>query len=428
MTTMNHIIRNYADLALTGERRVVLAILEAGLAAIQPRTALAGSFTLAGERLTIRGRTVELTTFDRIFLIGFGKGAVSICRYIEDTLGERLTAGWVIDVGEASFRRLHYTRGTHPLPSAENLDFTREVLENIRGLTDRDLVLVVVCGGGSVLFEAPARASLAQLAALNDALLRSGATISEINTVRKHLSMVKGGGLAVALYPAAVEGLVFSDVPGNDLSVIASGPTVPDTTTREDARAVLARYGLTSQLDLSPADFIETSCEERYFARVRNTIMLSNLTALNAMEAKAAELGLPVFFYSDRLQGDAKEVGPMLLHLCPPGQVLLAGGETTVKVQGTGRGGRNQTLVLAALPFVAGGVIASVDSDGIDFFHFAGAIGDSLTVRRAEQQGLDPGRYLEEDNAYEFFSAVGDGIFTDRLESNVADLMVVYRK
>lgn len=425
----NTIIRNYATLAVSEERKKVLDIITAGLEAIQPAAALAERFTLSGQTLHIHGTSINLGDYPRVFLLGIGKGAAGICRYIEDVLGAYLTEGHVIDVVAGNLRRCHYTVGTHPLPSSVNLVFTQDVLKRLSGLSAHDLVLVVICGGGSAIFEAPARVDLDTLIAVNTALLRSGATISEINTVRKHLSMVKGGGLAKALYPAKVMGLIFSDVPGNDLSVIASGPTVKDLTTLQDAQAVMARYSLYQAVPLSPDDFIETVREERYFTRVTNTIMISNLTALKAMEAAARCFSLCPVLHSDRLQGEAKIVGRQLLSLTEPGQVLLAGGETTVKVQGHGRGGRNQALVLAALPYVGDhAIIASVDSDGLDFHHFAGAIGDRHTAASAVRLNLDPDYYLADDNAFEFFSMVGDGIFTDKLDSNVADLMVVYKQ
>jgi len=423
------IIKNFHSLAVTEERRKALLIVEAGLEAIQPESALSTSFTLSGRFLSIRGDRIDLERFHRVFLLGFGKGAAGIGRFIEDTLGDRLTEGYVIDVVEASFAMVRYTRGTHPLPSETNLIFTRSVLESLHDLRKSDLVIVVICGGGSVIFEAPYRIKLDLLVKLNAALLRSGATIAEINTIRKHLSNVKGGGLAKALYPATIRSLIFSDVPGNDVSVIASGPTVKDPTTLSDVEDVLKKYSLAEAVKPSPDDFKETTQEDRYFARVTNTIMISNLTALSAMQEKAREFCIPALVYSDRLEGDAKEVGRMLIERTQPGQLLLAGGETTVRVTGCGLGGRNQTLVLAALPFLnSDALIVSVDSDGTDFYHFAGAIGDRRTMETAKKYGLDRQRFLLDDNSYEFFAAVGDGIHTDKLASNVADLMMVYRR
>ncbi len=421
-------IKNYADLAITEQRKNVLDMILAGLKAIQPAEVLSGNFEIDGRSLRVKDRKFELHPAGRMFLLGIGKGAAGICRHIEKVLGENLTEGYAIDVVEASFSRVRYTMGTHPLPSPDNLAFTRTVLEKLAGLSAEDLVLVVICGGGSAIFEAPAKVSLETLIDLNKALLMSGATISEINVVRKHLSTVKGGGLAKALYPATVVSLIFSDVPGNDLSVIASGPTVKDPTSLSDAKEILVRYNIAGQVPLPSGDFIETPQDDRYFTKVANIIMASNQTALSAMMEKARLLGLDAFLYSDRLQGDAREAGKFLLARTGAGRVLLAGGETTLTVKGPGRGGRNQALVLAALPFLEkGDLIASFDSDGIDFYGFAGAVGDAITKQKAGRLGLDPQRYLEEDNAYEFFAATGDGIYTGKLDSNVADLITVMK-
>jgi len=278
------------------------------------------------------------------------------------------------------------------------------------------------------MFEAPFKIDLQSLVKISKSLLRSGATISEMNVIRNHLSKVKGGGLAKHLYPATVASLIFSDVPGNDLSVIASGPTVHDPTKVEDSLRIVAKYGLEEELDLSRDAFVENPQDQKYFEKVQNIIVLSNKTALSAMQDKAKLLGFETDLYSDRLQGDAKSMGKQLIQVAKAGRILLAGGETTVKVVGKGKGGRNQTLVLAALPFVdEKTVIASFDSDGVDFFHFAGAIGDAQTLKKAEKLKLDRQKYLSDDNSYEFLQKTGDGIFTGKLGSNVSDLMVVLK-
>lgn len=301
-------------------------------------------------------------------------------------------------------------------------------MDGLGQLTEKDLVVIVICGGGSVMFEKPHKINLGTLTMLNKALLRSGATISEMNVIRKHLSATKGGGLAKLLYPAIVASLIFSDVPGNDLSVIASGSTVQDPTTLQNALDFLEKYHITKELPLTPEDFEETPKEDKYFEKVSNIMILSNVTALEAMKKKAEELGVTATIGSDKMQGDAKEVGKQLIDMAKPGEILLVGGETSVKVIGNGEGGRNQTLVLAALPYVGENtIIASFDSDGWDFFELAGAIGDSLTVQKAQELGLDTTSFLNNDDSYHFLTQVGDGILTGKLESNVSDLMIVYK-
>jgi len=292
-------------------------------------------------------------------------------------------------------------------------------------MTEKDLVLVVICGGGSAMFEYPASVDLQTLTNTFKALLESGATISEMNIIRKHLSLVKGGGFAKHLYPATVVSLLFSDVPGNDMHVIASGPTVKDTVTVKDVLAVLSKYHITT---VTEQDFIEIPKDEKYFENVHNVIMVSNMTALTAMQEKAKVLGLSPRIFSDRVEGNAKEIGKKLIAETKKGEVLLAGGETTVHVTGKGRGGRNQEVVLASLSFVdENTIVLSWDSDGIDFDTFAGAIGDKVTLKKEKELGLNAQSFLQEDNALVFWEKTGDGIITGKLESNVSDLFLIYK-
>jgi glycerate-2-kinase len=418
-------IKNFDTLATTPERKVLLDLIEAGLHAIQPKQAFQSSFVLTDSTLSIKQEQFNLKDYQRVFFIGFGKGSGGIAKMVEETLGDYLTDGYVIDNVQESFSKLHFTLGTHPLPSQQNLDFTKSVLKNIHNLTEKDLVLVVICGGGSALFEAPFAATLEQLENINKQLLHCGANISEMNVIRKHMSLVKGGGLGKHLYPATVRSLIFSDVPGNDVAVIASGPTTQDHSTMEDVHAILTKYNLSLPENL----FTDLPHEPKYFEHVVNSIMVSNQTALQAMKKTAEEQGVKVHIYSDKFQGDAKEVGKDLIDQTTAGEILLVGGETTLHVKGNGKGGRNQTLVTAALPYVDQNVtIASIDTDGVDFFTFAGAIGDFQTVQKAQELNLSPQAFLDEDNTYEFLEQVGDGILTDKLESNVSDVMLVLKK
>lgn len=420
------IIKNFKELAVTPQRKVVLTLVEEAFTSIQPQNIMESKFVLDGKKLTINDKIFDLSTFQRVFLIGFGKGSAGISKIVEKKLGNNLTAGFVIDVVDAVFSNIYYTKGTHPLPSNSNIQFTKQVLEKIRNLSEKDLIIVIICGGGSVMFEAPYKISLEKLIEVNHALLRSGATISEMNIVRKHLSSTKGGGLAKHLYPGTVASLIFSDVPGNDLSVIASGSTVKDPSTLSDTKAVLQKYNLENELSLTNEDFTETPKEDNYFQNVSNIIMVSNMTAILAMQKKAESLGYKSTIFSDKLEGNALELGKMLIEKTHLGEILLCGGESTLKVTGKGKGGRNQALVLSSLPFIRDEtVICTFDSDGQDFFHFAGAIADMQTIVKAHALSLEKDKYLEDDDSYTFWEKVGDGIFTDKLDSNVSDLMIV---
>ncbi len=422
-------IKNYSELAINEDRATVLDLVEAAIDAIQPQRVLSEKFILNGSKLKISEKQIDLKDYERVFLLGFGKGSAGISKIIEKTLGDYLTQGYVIDTRKESFEKIEFTLGTHPLPSKENIEFTQKVIEHFENLTPKDLVLVVICGGGSVLFEAPFNISLEKLTEVNQALLRSGAAITLMNTVRKHLSKVKGGGLAKILSPAKVFSLIFSDVPGNDLSVIASGATVMDKTTKDEALRIYERYNL-QKVGLEEKDFIETPKDEDTFNHINNILMLSNLTALTAMSKKAQELNLKTEIFSDRFESDAALAGKALIREAAPHSVLLAGGETTVKVMNPeGKGGRNQEVVLAALYELGKDtIIASFDSDGWDNTPAAGAIGDSITLEKAKAKGLNPEEYLKNNNSLVFFRDLRDAIITDRLPSNVSDLIIVYNK
>ena len=421
-------IKNYSDLAITRERSIVLDLIEAAIESIQPENILKKNFQLEGNILKIQNRIFDLSNFKKIFLIGFGKGSAGISKIVEEKLGKHLTKGFVIDTTKADFEKIDFTLGTHPLPSEENLNFTKKTIEQLSNLTVNDLVLVVVCGGGSVMFEKTHNISLKKLIEVNNALLCSGATISEMNTIRKHLSAVKGGGLIKHLFPAKIVSLLFSDVPGNDLSVIASGTTVMDKTTVNDALAIYNKYGL-EKLKLSENDFSETPKDENVFSTTENFLMLSNLTALNAMEKKAKELKIDCEIYSDRFESEADLAGKALIEKTKPHSLLITGGETTVKVANrNGVGGRNQEVVLSALYSLdEKTVIASFASDGFDNTSFAGAIGDIHTLEKAKKLGINPQEFLSANNSFNFFKNIQDGIFTNRLPSNVSDLIIVYK-
>jgi glycerate 2-kinase len=423
-------IKNYDQLATNDNRKLVLDLIEAAYTAIQPAHVFENNFSIEDTTLKIFNQPFDLSKFERIFLLGFGKGSAGNCKLLEGKLGDRLTEGYDIDVVEDEhFQKVHYTKGTHPLPSEENIAFTQHAIEHLEHVTEKDLILIVTCGGGSVLFEAPNKLNLEQITAVNQALLKSGADITEMNAIRKHLSRVKGGGLAKLLYPATVINLIFSDVPGNDLSVIASGPLVKDHSTMDDVKKIIEKYSLDKSVTLPEDAFSETPTDPKYYENVHNILMLSNHTALDAMEKLAKEKGHTVHVMSDQLQGDAKTLGEKLINETASGQILIAGGESTIKVTGKGKGGRNQALVLYALPFIKDEtVLASVGSDGWDFYELAGAIADADTHKKMEEMHLDAQPFLADDNSYEFWTKIGDGVNTGHLDSNVSDLYIVFKK
>ena len=423
------LIKNFDGLNKTLQRKICLELIEEALKSIQPQNIIGKNLSLENDILTIQDRKINLTEFKRVFLLGFGKGSAGLSKKIEKILGDFLTKGFVIDLVAEKLSKIELSTGTHPLPSNENFIFTKKVVEQLNKLTERDLVLIVVAGGGSAMFVYPYKITVEKLIEVNRSLLVSGADIKEINIVRKHLSLVKGGGLAKLLYPASIVSIIASDVPGNDLSVIASAPTVKDPTTKNDALEILKKYNLLDKLNLSENDFLETPKEDMYFTNATNILLLSNQTALDAMKKKAKELGYSAVIFSDKFQAEAKFAGKELIDQTLPNQILLAGGETTVKVLGkNGQGGRNQEVVLGTLENLDNyTLIASFDTDGWDNSKFAGAIGDIKTLEKAKELNLNPKNFLEENNSLSFFEKVGDGILTGRLPSNVSDLMIVLR-
>jgi len=269
----------------------------------------------------------------------------------------------------------------------------------------------------------PHKIEVSDFKILTEELLKSGADIYEINAVRKHLSQVKGGGLAKLAYPAKVVSIVFSDVPGDDLSFIASGPTVKDKTTKKDARHVLKKYDIEDEFE-----FYETPKEEKYFKNIDNILFLSSRNAIEAMEEKCKELKISCFVYSYALRGEAKIVGRKLIQRLPKKGIMIAAGETTVKVEGDGKGGRNQELVLGALPYLEKTVFVSLASDGHDNTKAAGAIGDEDSLPRAIKKKIAWTEYINNNDSFNFFKQLDDLIMTGPTGTNVADLIVIYRK
>lgn len=426
---MTRSIRNFEALAQSPLRRDALLIAEAGLAAVDTRKAVLRKIRIDDDELCVGEDRYPLAG-RRIFFIGVGKCAIAGAEAIESLLGERLTGGIALDVSAPTTYRLQKVEvfvGTHPLPSEVNERATERIVELLSKYQERDLVLMLVSGGGSTLLclhQAPMTCLDEKI--LFEALTAKGAKIEELNTVRKHLSLARGGGLAKAAYPAEVLALIVSDVPGNNIEFIASGPTVCDDSTVVDAAAVLKQYGIALPTGV---ELIETPKEEKYFERVRNTLFLTSADALSAMEEEATRLGYHAEIAEDHFSGEARDVGRRVverLHNTESKQALLYAGESTVTLgTHTGRGGRNQELALGVLDEVgAGELVLPVASDGHDNTSHAGAIADAITSEHARLHGLSADTHLAEHRAFDFFAATGDFLDTGDLESNVSDLII----
>lgn len=438
---------NKEELATTPLRRNALEILEAGLEAVNTEKILRKKLRIENNNLIIQnGNTTESMMVPlplsgggvrgegegKIIFVGIGKCALDGAKVIEDILGDYLTQGIVIDVKpetEASdLKKIKYFTGTHPYPSEQNVEATKEILEMVESVTEKDLVITLISGGGSSLFELPT-SPLETLIGITKELTRKGADIYELNTVRKHLSQVKGGKFARLCFPARVVSLIFSDVLGNDISMVASGPTVIDTTTFKDAKKILEKYGISLPfLSLSQGGELGAGSG---FEKVKNILVVSNHDALVAMKNKAEELGFSAVIETETLSGNAREIGKELALREPkPGTCILFGGETTVKiVEDHGMGGRNQEMALSALSYIkSGSVLICAASDGHDNTDYAGAIVDSELFEKAKNLNLSPEEYLEKSDSYNFFKKISGGIYTEKIGNNVSDLCIMLHK
>jgi len=434
----------------------IQAVQQAALAAVEPGAAVRRHVQLEGERLTVGGKAYDLTAIERIWLVGGGKAATAMLAALYGILGDRVAGGLAVTKYEHVDPRLdsgpvEMVEAGHPLPDAAGVRGTRRLADLLAGATSRDLVLAVISGGGSALLVLPAPGlSLADLQRTTDLLLRSGATIVEMNAVRKHLSQIKGGGLARLAAPAPVISLILSDVVGDPLDVIASGPTAPDPTTFADAWSVLERYHLLEQVPPAVKERLQAGLAGRVpdtpkpdaalFQRVQNVFVGSNRLAAEAAVTTAQKRGLNALLLSTFVEGEARQVARVaaallkeLVHYnrpVPRPACLLWGGETTVTVRGRGQGGRNQELALAAalaLEGLAPVVLVALGTDGTDGpTDAAGAVATGETIARARALGLDPAAHLANNDAYPFFEALDDLIRTGPTGTNVNDLLFLF--
>jgi glycerate 2-kinase len=433
-------------------KETFLAIFRAGLAAVEPQEAVKRALRLTGEELQVGEQSYRLNDFKRIVVVGAGKGSAPMAQAVEEVLGEWLEGGLVIvKYGyTAPLDKVKLVEADHPIPDEAGLQGAGKLLETVKELGEDDLVFCLISGGGSALLPAPvAGVRLAEKQETTKILLESGATIHEINAIRKHLSRIKGGWLAKAAAPATIVSLVLSDVIGDDLDVIASGPTVGDRSTFADCISVIEKYKLDyhipSVVKKHLRKGVEGSADETpkpddpIFRKGFNLIVGSNIQCLEAAARKAEELGYKTLILSSCIEGETREVakvhGAILKEIIRTGRPLvppaciLSGGETTVTIRGRGKGGRNQEFVLACGMEMAGWKGAAVFSAGTDGTDgptdAAGAFADWQMVERTREMGLDPGAALRENDSYPFFEKLGDLIITGPTNTNVMDVRIL---
>jgi glycerate 2-kinase len=420
-------------------RRHALQIFRAALKAADPQQAVLRHLRCDGHTLAAGGRRYSLSRFDRIQVIGAGKASAAMALVVERLLGRRVSGGAVNvpDGIRTRLKKIELHPSRHPVPDERGVAGAEQILRIAQEATERDLLIAVISGGASALLPAPVDGlTLESKQAVTRSLLGAGATIHEMNAIRKHLSRIKGGRLALAAFPATIIALILSDVVGDDLDVIGSGPTVGDRSTVADARAILAKYGVRAPEALmretpKPGD--------ARLSNVQNVIVGSNRQAMDAAAAKARELGYRTLVLSSVIEGETREIAMMHAGIAKEVLVsgrpvrrpacILSGGETTVTVRGTGLGGRNQEFVLAAaiaLARVPGVTIFSAGTDGIDGpTDAAGAVADESTLSRAAKAGLGLCAHLNDNDSYRFFETLGDLVKTGPTGTNVADVRIM---
>jgi len=434
---------------LRGDAR---AIFDAGLKAVDPIKAVKNHINRNGNTLRVQGIEYDVGAYENIYVIGMGKAAASMAKAVEDILGDKLTAGIVnVKYGHTvPLNKIKINEAAHPVPDEAGLKGSQEIIELLKKTSEKDLVICLISGGGSALLPLPAgNLTLEDKQAVTKSLLECGADIHEINSIRKRISAVKGGRLAEHVYPSALISLILSDVIGDDLDVIASGPTVPDTHTFHDCRNIIQKYKLDQRVPKSVIEYIEKGCcgeiedtpksDSSVFERTQNAIVGSNILAVSAAKKKAEELGYNSLVLSTFIHGETKEVAKVhtaiAKEIISSGNPLkkpaciISGGETTVTIEGKGLGGRNQEFVLAAALDIEGlndVVMLSGGTDGNDGpTDAAGAIADGTTISRANDLGLDGYKYLCENDSYNFFKPLGDLLITGPTNTNVMDLRVL---
>lgn len=433
-------------------RRHAIQIFREALRAADPVEAVLRHVRLEKGTLIAGRRRYRLDAYRRVLVIGAGKASAAMAQALEGLLGRRITGGLVnVKYGHvARLRRIELNECGHPVPDAAGVEGARRIAEIAAGAAEQDLIFCVISGGASALMPLPAEPiTLEEKQETTKLLLACGASIHEINAVRKHLSRIKGGQLARLAQPATVISLLLSDVIGDDLDVIGSGPTAPDSSTFAEAKALLERYGIYDRVPAAVRERIEQgvagNVEETpkpgapEFSRTQNLVVGSNLLAVNAAAAKARELGYRTMVLSTFVEGETREVArvhaAILKEIRATGRPLrppacvISGGETTVTLRGDGLGGRNQEFVLAAaidLDGYAGVVVFSGGTDGTDGpTDAAGAIADGKTLARAREKGLEARRYLARNDSYHFFEAIGDLIKTGPTNTNVMDVRIL---
>ncbi len=427
----------------------VKQIFLAGVESVLPDQLMRSQVTFVEGVLSVAGTSYPLASFKNIYVLGAGKASALMAKEMEHILGEHITDGHIaVKHGHAcDLKQLKVTEAGHPLPDLNGITASQKILKIAHKADACDLVFCLLSGGASALLaDFPEGSTLEDLIMTNELLVKSGANIKEINTVRKHLSKIKGGQLAKAIHPATTISLILSDVIGDPLDVIASGPTSDDKSTFKDALAVIEKYHLEARLPETMMRYLKNGDnglvaetpkqDDMIFKKVNNVVIGSNSIALTAAADKAKALGFIPYIITAALEDDYTKVGDFILESIEkyrqhqPNQplCLLFGGEPTVKVTGNGLGGRNQHLALYCaikLEERKGLTLLCAGTDGTDGpTDAAGAIVDGQTMSTASSKNIDPLKYLQTSDSYHFFNQVGGQLVTGSTHTNVMDIMI----
>lgn len=433
-------------------RNDVRCIYDAALRAVDPAEAIRNHIKRDGKILNIDGIPYDLDRYERCFVVGAGKAGAVMASTMESLLGNRITGGAInVKYGHAlPLQKVELIQAAHPIPDLAGVKGTEKIVEILENMEENDLVFCLLSGGGSALMPLPSDGiTLSEKQTITSRLLQCGATINEINTVRKHISRIKGGRLAHLAWPAHLVSLVLSDVIGDPLDIIASGPTVPDESTYANCCTTLEKYGLKDELPASILRHLEDGIrgdepetpdsENPCFDRTQNVIIANNRKALDTARIEAEKRGYNPLVLSSSIDGETREIALIyaaiareIIHHGDPVRLpacVISGGETTVKLKGSGKGGRNQEFVLATVTGIEGlegTVVFSAGTDGTDGpTEAAGAVADGYTMARAVEKGLDADTYLDNNDAYHFFQPLGDLVVTGPTYTNVMDLRLL---
>lgn len=450
---MNSVSKNKLNLAMV--KRDIIDTFKYVIKSMHPKELIKRNIYVKNKEIVIGGKyKISINKANNIYVVGFGKASGAMAEEVERILGDLISDGVVIILKgtreKYDVRRIKLVEASHPIPSRENIMGAEKIVRLLEKAGRRDVVIVLISGGGSALMTLPKeKFTLEEIAKTTEVVMKAGATINELNAVRKHLSRVKGGQLLRYAYPARLYALILSDVVGDPLDTIASGPTAPDTTTYRDAYEVLKKYDLVDKVSPKIIEYFKSGIagetpetpkpRDGLFRKANNIIIGNNRIALEKASKILNERGYRVRILSSYIEGEARDVGTVMASIAleinkynkpfKKPVILLAGGETTVKVRGNGVGGRNQEFVLSAGIKAKGLeniVIASMGTDGIDGNSpAAGAIIDGEIIKESLDKGIDPYTYLYNNDSFNYFSEIGGSIITGPTDTNVNDIIVI---